>query len=54
VLLRPVFLVLKPLVPRLRSYPEYTPLHRGDRGGGRGLGGWWVVAGEQERKSNDR
>jgi ankyrin repeat protein len=27
-LLRPVFLTLKPLVPRLRSYPEYTPSHQ--------------------------
>jgi hypothetical protein len=27
VLLRPVLLTLKPLVPRLRSYSEYTPLH---------------------------
>jgi hypothetical protein len=27
-LLRPVFLTLKPLVPRCGSYPEYTLLHR--------------------------
>jgi hypothetical protein len=35
VLLRPVLLTLKPLVPRLRSYPEYTPLH-GSKAGERG------------------
>jgi len=26
-LLRLVFLTLKPFIPRLRSYPEYTLLH---------------------------
>jgi hypothetical protein len=44
-------------VPQDHKRQQGKGADRGDRGGrgrGRGLGGWWVVAGEQERKNNDR